>query len=158
MITVLEFFGIHPVFLLCPSTWIRPSETQPMRPVRTKQVLPFIPDKIFYDLNPVFFSDTLTDFRRRSYHMFSDNDLCPTTNSDSCSTVHCVTCWFLFPFKNLVWSTLLEYRGLPLVWRTWLAFCRCWRHHVTCRVFQIRLNTRFLHILQESCELVFSSQ
>jgi hypothetical protein len=41
-------------------------------------------------------------------------------------------------------------RECPLPWRTWLAFCRCWRHRGTRRVLQIQLNTRCLHRLQES--------
>jgi hypothetical protein len=38
----------------------------------------------------------------------------------------------------------------PLPWRTWLAFCRCWRHRGTRRVLQIQLNTWCLHRFQES--------
>ena len=41
-------------------------------------------------------------------------------------------------------------RVLSLPWRTWLAFCRGWRHHGTRRVLQIQLNTWCLHRLQES--------
>jgi hypothetical protein len=32
-----------------------------------------------------------------------------------------------------------------LVWRTWFAFCRCWRHRVTRRVWRMQLNTYVFH-------------
>jgi len=43
-----------------------------------------------------------------------------------------------------------DHRGLPLEWRTWLAFYRCWSHRVTRRVLQTQLNTRFCVSLQQS--------
>ncbi len=51
-------------------------------------------------------------------------------------------------FLSIWWFTLpLVLRVRPLEWRTWLAFCRCFRHRDTCRVLQIQLNTRFFHRL-----------
>jgi len=55
-------------------------------------------------------------------------------------------------------SVMTDHRGRPLAWCSWLAFCRCWKHHVTRRVLQIQLNTRFLHMLEESRLMAFCSE
>ena len=45
--------------------------------------------------------------------------------------------------------SLTTSRAALVAWRTWYAFCRCWRHRVTRRVLQIELNARFLVLIND---------
>ena len=57
-----------------------------------------------------------------------------------------------------IWTSKLTswIRTPSLGWRTWLEFCRFWRHHVTRRILQIQLNTRFVPVfrLQLHCRVL----
>ena len=72
--------------------------------------------------------------------------------------LHYITATRSTPLTSEQLESTTRLRGRPLVWRTWLAFYRCWRHRVTRRVVQVQLNTRFLHRLQESSLITCCSQ